>query len=106
MSLRTTDPDDPGAFAHFTIDSGYARPQPDVPDIRTSNARRYQRAPSMTVLVTGGAGYIGSHMVHALVDAGERVVVLDNLATGFDCPFSVGGRDGCVDFKRRYPNTA
>src|SRR5262245_27873877 len=38
----------------------------------------------MTVLVTGGAGYIGSHMVHALVDAGERVVVLDNLATGFD----------------------
>jgi len=38
----------------------------------------------MTVLVTGGAGYIGSHMVHALCDAGERVVVLDNLTTGFD----------------------
>jgi UDP-glucose 4-epimerase len=38
----------------------------------------------MTVLVTGGAGYIGSHMVHALHDAGERVVVLDNLSTGFD----------------------
>jgi UDP-glucose 4-epimerase len=38
----------------------------------------------MTVLVTGGAGYIGSHMVHALVDGGERVVVLDNLTTGFD----------------------
>jgi UDP-glucose 4-epimerase len=37
----------------------------------------------MAVLVTGGAGYIGSHMVHALVDAGERVVVLDNLSTGF-----------------------
>ena len=37
----------------------------------------------MTILVTGGAGYIGSHMVHALVDAGERVVVLDTLATGF-----------------------
>lgn len=37
----------------------------------------------MTVLVTGGgAGYIGSHTVHALVDAGERVVVLDNLSTG------------------------
>lgn len=38
----------------------------------------------MSVLVTGGAGYIGSHMAHALVDAGERVVVLDNLSTGFD----------------------
>jgi UDP-glucose 4-epimerase len=37
----------------------------------------------MAILVTGGAGYIGSHMVHALVDAGERVVVLDNLSTGF-----------------------
>ena len=38
----------------------------------------------MTILVTGGAGYIGSHMVHALADAGERAVVLDNLTTGFD----------------------
>ncbi|MDI3468369.1 MAG: UDP-glucose 4-epimerase [Pseudolabrys sp.] len=37
----------------------------------------------MTILVTGGAGYIGSHMVHALHDAGEAVVVLDNLSTGF-----------------------
>ncbi|MBM3609503.1 MAG: NAD-dependent epimerase/dehydratase family protein, partial [Alphaproteobacteria bacterium] len=37
----------------------------------------------MTVLVTGGAGYIGSDMVLALVDAGEKVVVLDNLSTGF-----------------------
>jgi len=38
----------------------------------------------MTVLVTGGAGYIGSHMVLRLADAGEAVVVLDNLTTGFD----------------------
>src|SRR6476620_1717225 len=37
----------------------------------------------MTVLVTGGAGYIGSHMVHALVEAGESVAVIDNLSTGF-----------------------
>jgi UDP-glucose 4-epimerase len=37
----------------------------------------------MSVLVSGGAGYIGSHMVHDLADAGERVVVLDNLSTGF-----------------------
>jgi UDP-glucose 4-epimerase len=50
----------------------------------------------MTVLVTGGAGYIGSHMVHALVDAGENVVVVDNLTTGFsaflpqDVPLFIG----------------
>jgi UDP-glucose 4-epimerase len=37
----------------------------------------------MTVLVTGGAGYIGSHTVQALVEAGESVVVIDNLSTGF-----------------------
>jgi UDP-glucose 4-epimerase len=36
----------------------------------------------MAVLITGGAGYIGSHMAHALVDRGERPVVLDNLSTG------------------------
>src|SRR6516165_7253748 len=38
----------------------------------------------MSILVTGGAGYIGSHMVHELADAGERIVVLDDLSTGFD----------------------
>lgn len=37
----------------------------------------------MTVLVTGGAGYIGSHMVWELLDHGEDVVVLDRLSTGF-----------------------
>jgi UDP-glucose 4-epimerase len=35
------------------------------------------------ILVTGGAGYIGSHVVRQLGEAGERVVVLDNLSTGF-----------------------
>jgi UDP-glucose 4-epimerase len=44
----------------------------------------------MTILVTGGAGYIGSHMVHALRDAGERVVVLDNLSTGFKWAVATG----------------
>ena len=35
------------------------------------------------VLVTGGAGYIGSHVVRQLGEAGHRVVTLDNLSTGF-----------------------
>ena len=35
------------------------------------------------ILVTGGAGYIGSHVVLALLERGEAVVVLDNLSTGF-----------------------
>lgn len=50
----------------------------------------------MTVLVTGGAGYIGSHMVLELRDSGIEVVVLDNLSTGFawavpdDVPLIIG----------------
>jgi UDP-glucose 4-epimerase len=44
----------------------------------------------MAILVTGGAGYIGSHMVLNLADAGEDVVVLDNLVTGFD--WAIDGR--------------
>ena len=51
----------------------------------------------MTVLVTGGAGYIGSHMVHELVDAGERVIVLDNLSTGF----AQRGAEGGAAVRRR-----
>jgi len=48
-----------------------------------------------TVLVTGGAGYIGSHTVLQLVARGERVVVLDDLSTGFrqavrDVPLVIG----------------
>jgi len=38
----------------------------------------------LAVLVTGGAGYIGSHMVWELLDAGDDVVVLDRLSTGFE----------------------
>ena len=39
--------------------------------------------PSSSVLVTGGAGYIGSHVVRQLGESGERVIVLDNLSRGF-----------------------
>ena len=41
------------------------------------------------ILVTGGAGYIGSHVVRMLTGAGRAVVVLDNLSTGF--------RDAVID---------
>ena len=52
----------------------------------------------MTVLVTGGAGYIGSHMTLGLLDAGEKVVVIDNLSTELPMGRAVGGRP-C---RRRY----
>jgi UDP-glucose 4-epimerase len=38
----------------------------------------------MAVLITGGAGYIGSHMVHELADRGEQPVVIDDFSSGFE----------------------
>src|SRR6185312_6193154 len=46
----------------------------------------------MRILVTGGAGYIGSHLVDSLCDAGHEVSVLDNLTTG-----RVANLNGCLD---------
>ncbi|MEM7620728.1 MAG: UDP-glucose 4-epimerase GalE [Pseudomonadota bacterium] len=69
----------------------------------------------MTVLVTGGAGYIGSHMVHELRDHDRAVVVLDNLSTGFrdaipdDVPFvngDIGDRDLVSDIITRFNVTS
>ncbi len=42
------------------------------------------------ILVTGGAGYIGSHVVRQLGEAGESVVTLDNLCTGFEAAVTSG----------------
>jgi len=48
----------------------------------------------MTVLVTGGAGYIGGHMVLGLLDAGEEPVVIDNMSNGF--PWAIPHGVRCV----------
>jgi len=40
--------------------------------------------PKKSILVSGGAGYIGSHVVRQLGEAGERIVIIDNLSTGFE----------------------
>ena len=42
------------------------------------------------ILVTGGAGYIGSHVVRQLGDVGQNVIVLDNLSTGFEAAVTAG----------------
>jgi UDP-glucose 4-epimerase len=59
----------------------------------------------MAILVTGGAGYIGSHMVWNLIDKGEKVIVADRLSTGFDWAVApeatlMRGDIGDVDFLR------
>ena len=46
----------------------------------------------MAILVTGGAGYIGSHTAHELIRAGYDVVVLDNLVTGYRAAVPEGAR--------------
>ena len=46
----------------------------------------------MKVLVTGGAGYIGSHACVALLEAGHDIVVLDNFANSYRRGLSCGGR--------------
>ncbi|HLH50795.1 MAG TPA: UDP-glucose 4-epimerase GalE [Roseiarcus sp.] len=52
----------------------------------------------MAVLVTGGAGYIGGHMALALVDSGEKPIVVDNLSTGFAWAVPPGAKLVVGDF--------
>jgi UDP-glucose 4-epimerase len=58
---------------------GYNVPTP----MRIARPNGKQMANRDSILVTGGAGYIGSHVVLQLMEAGERVVVLDDLSAGF-----------------------
>jgi len=54
----------------------------------------------MRVLVTGGAGFIGSHLVEALLERGDDVVVLDNLETGRERNLAGLGGSGSLTFIR------
>ena len=54
----------------------------------------------MHILVTGGAGYVGSNVAHALVEAGHRVSVLDDLSSGHRAAVHAEARltvGGCGD---------
>jgi len=46
----------------------------------------------MRVLVTGGAGFLGSHLCDALLAKGHSVVCADNLLTGREPPFGIGAK--------------
>ena len=53
--------------------------------------------PARRILVTGGAGYIGSHLVALLAARGEQVVVVDNLSTGHRAALPDGVRLAVAD---------
>ena len=55
----------------------------------------------MSILVLGGAGYIGSHTVYELIDAGRDVVVADNLQTGFRAAVHPKARFYELDIRNR-----
>jgi nucleoside-diphosphate-sugar epimerase len=54
----------------------------------------------MRVLITGGAGFIGSHIAHALCQKGANVVILDNFSTGSEKNLSWATRSGGIDVVR------
>ena len=51
----------------------------------------------MKILVTGGAGFIGSHLVRQLMEAGDEVISLDNLSTGLRENLPEGARLEVMD---------
>ena len=55
----------------------------------------------MAILVLGGAGYIGSHTVYELIDAGREVVVADNLITGFKAAVHPKAKFYQIDLRNR-----
>jgi UDP-glucose 4-epimerase len=77
-------------YATLSIVASWLALKPTLHRAGASIAQSLEMGELMTVLVTGGAGYIGSHMVQALAEAGESVVVIDNLSTGFSTSLPEG----------------
>ncbi len=59
----------------------------------------YHRGDKMAILVTGGAGYIGSHTLMALLDRNEEVIVIDDLSKGGMNMLIKGGKFYCGDLR-------
>src|SRR5437899_12566349 len=57
------------------------RPRKPPPADTTTILKHFEEGP-LRYLITGGAGFIGSHLAERLLDRGDRVVLLDNLSTG------------------------
>ena len=58
----------------------------------------------MTWLITGGAGYIGAHVVRAMTEAGEQAVVYDDLSTGIAARVPDGVQIGRASCRERVLN--